>query len=191
MSYAAKVLLFCLFLGMRIILYIVGFVLSCFIGFLLFGLFKPVITYDIKLQLNRPVAKCWTVYHTDSLKSKWMPGYLRTTLLTGTANSVGSKNTIFYQSGVQETTMIQSMDSIINESLIVYTIDNRSMHIRSHIRFIELADNACVMQIHNEVTANNIFLKSLLTFMKSTFESAEQANYQNLKTLIESKEVDE
>ena len=176
---------------MRIILYIVGFVLSCFIGFLLFGLFKHVITYDIKLQLNRPVAKCWTVYHTDSLKSKWMPGYLRTTLLTGTANSVGSKNTIYYQSAEQETSMTQTIDSLTNESLIVYTIDNRSMHIRSHIRFIELADNACVMQIHNEVTANNIFLKSLLTFMKSTFESAEQANYQNLKTLIESKEVDE
>jgi len=120
-----------------------------------------------------------------------MPGYLRTTLLTGTANSVGSKNTIYYQSAEQETSMTQTIDSLTNESLIVYTIDNRSMHIRSHIRFIELADNACVMQIHNEVTANNIFLKSLLTFMKSTFESAEQANYQNLKTLIESKEVDE
>ena len=83
------------------------------------------------------------------------------------------------------------MDSMINESLIVYSIDNRSMHIRSHIRFTESATNACIIQIHNEVTANNIFLKSLLTFMKPTFESAEQANYQSLKTLIESKEVDE
>ena len=30
-----------------------------------------------------------------------------------------------------------------------------------------------------------------LDCMKSKFESAEQANYQNLKTLIESKEVEE
>lgn len=176
---------------MRIILYIVGFILCCLLGFLLFGLFKPVITYDIKLALNRPIAKCWTVYHTDSLKNKWMPGYLRTTLLTGTANSVGSKNTIFYQSGELETSMIQTIDSLTKESLIAYTIDNRSMHIRTHIRFTESAANACLMQIHNEVTANNIFIKSLLTFMKPTFESAEQANYQSLKKLIESKEVDE
>jgi hypothetical protein len=87
--------------------------------------------------------------------------------------------------------MTQTIDSLINESLIAYTIDNRSMHIRSHIRFIPSQANACILQIHNEVTANNIFLKSLLTFMKSTFESAEQANYQSLKTLIESKEVEE
>ena len=85
----------------------------------------------------------------------------------------------------------KTIDSLINESLIAYTIDNSSMHIRSHIRFTESAANACILQIHNEVTANNIFLKSLLTFMKSKFESAEQANYQNLKTLIESKEVEE
>jgi hypothetical protein len=176
---------------MRIILYIVGFILSCLLGFLLFGLFKPVISYDISLQINRPIAKCWTVYQTDSLKSKWMPGYLRTTLLTGTSNAVGSRNTIFYQSGEQETSMIQTIDSLINESLIAYTIDNRSMHIRTHIRFAPSQANACIMQIHNEVTANNIFLKSLLTFMKAKFESAEQTNYQNLKTLIESKEVEE
>ena len=176
---------------MRIILYILGFILSCFLGFLLFGLFKPVITYDIKLQINRPVAKCWTVYHTDSLKSKWMPGYLRTNLLSGTLDSVGSKNAIIYLSGTQEISITQTIDSLINESLIAYTIDNRSMHIRSHIRFIPSQANACILQIHNEVTANNIFLKSLLTFMKSTFESAEQANYQSLKTLIESKEVEE
>jgi hypothetical protein len=157
----------------------------------LFGLFKPVITYDISLQINRPIAKCWTVYQTDSLKSKWMPGYLRSTLLTGTANAIGSKNTIYYQSAEQVTTMTQTMDSLINESLIAYTIDNRSMHIRTHIRFTSFQANACIIQIHNEVTANNIFLKSLLTFMKSKFESAEQANYQSLKTLIESKEVDE
>ena len=168
-----------------------GFILSCFLGFLLFGLFKPVISYDINLTINRPVAKCWTVYQTDSLKSKWMPGYLRTNLLAGTLDSVGSKNTIFYQSGEQETSMTQTIDSLIKESLIAYTIDNRSMHIRTHIRFTQSAANACNMQIHNEVTANNILLKSLLTFMKSTFESAEQANYQSLKTLIESKEVEE
>ncbi len=120
-----------------------------------------------------------------------MPGYLRSTLLTGTANAIGSKNTIYYQSAEQVTTMTQTMDSLINESLIAYTIDNRSMHIRTHIRFTSSQTNACIIQIHNEVTANNIFLKSLLTFMKSKFESAEQANYQSLKTLIESKEVDE
>ena len=120
-----------------------------------------------------------------------MPGYLRTTLLTGSLNSVGSKNTIFYQSAEQETSMIQTIDSLINESLIAYSIDNRSMHIRSHIRFMPSQANACILQIHNEVTANSIFLKSLLTFMKPTFESAEQANYQNLKILIESKEVEE
>lgn len=120
-----------------------------------------------------------------------MPGYLRTTLLAGTLDSVGSKNTIFYQSGEQETSMTQTIDSLINESLIVYSIDNRSMHIRSHIRFTSSQANACIIQIHNEVTANNIFLKSLLTFMKPKFESAEQASYQNLKILIESKEVEE
>jgi len=120
-----------------------------------------------------------------------MPGYLRTNLLSGTLDSVGSKNAIIYLSGTQEISMTQTIDSLINESLIAYTIDNRSMHIRSHIRFIPSQANACILQIHNEVTANNIFLKSLLTFMKSTFETAEQANYQNLKTLIESKEVDE
>jgi hypothetical protein len=93
-----------------------GFILSCFLGFLLFGLFKPVISYDINLTINRPVAKCWTVYQTDSLKSKWMPGYLRTNLLAGTLDSVGSKNAIIYLSGTQEISMTQTIDSLINES---------------------------------------------------------------------------
>jgi hypothetical protein len=175
---------------MRKTLYVIGFIVFCLLGFLLIGVFKPMISYDLTIKINRPLAKCWTIYQTDSLKYRWMPGYKRTILMKGDSLSNGTQQQIIFQSDEAEVAMIQTIDSIQNESFMAYNVANHAMNIHTKITFLATEQHASTIQVHNEIRANNIFLKSLMVFMKSKFESSENSNYQNLKELIESKQVD-
>ena len=181
---------FYLLLEMRKTLYVIGFIVFCLLGFLLIGVFKPMISYDLNIKINRPLAKCWTVYQTDSLKYRWMPGYKRTILIKGDSLSNGSMQQIIYQSAQSEVAMIQTIDSMQKESFMAYSVANHAMNIHTKITFLATEQHASIIQVHNEIRANNVFLKSLMVFMKSMFESSENSNYQNLKELIESKQLD-
>lgn len=175
---------------MRKTLYVIGFIVFCLLGFLLIGVFKPMISYDLTIKINRPLAKCWTIYQTDSLKYRWMPGYKRTILTKGDSLTNGAQQQLIFQSDESEVAMVQTIDSIQNESFMAYSVANHAMNIHTKITFLATEQHASTIQVHNEIRANNIFLKSLMVFMKSKFESSENSNYQNLKDLIESKQLD-
>jgi len=170
---------------MKILIYVVGFILTCFVGFYVIGLVKPVIVYETSITINRPSQQTWDVFSNEKLLNQWMQGYDHIEKIKLEPFQTGAEYKLILKEKNQHFEINQKVISAIPASIYEYSLENAVLHNHVKITFKEPQQFTTEVVISNEVEAKNWFLKSLFVFFKSQFKSQDDLNLQALKKLVE------
>lgn len=170
---------------MKILIYVVGFILTCFLGFYIIGVVKPKISYETSITINRPVQQTWEVFSNEKLMKEWMQGFDRIEKINQEPFQTSAKYKLILKDKNQEFENNHTVISAVPNSLYEYELDNAVLKNHITISFKEPQQFTTEIVISNEVEAKNWFLKSLFVFFKSQFKTQDDQNLQALKKLVE------
>ncbi len=170
---------------MKILIYVVGFILTCFVGFYIIGVVKPTVKYETSIIINRPAQQTWDVFSNEKLLNQWMQGYDHIEKIKLEPFQTGAEYKLVLKENNQQFDINQKVISAIPASVYEYILDNPVLQNHIKISFKEPQQFTTEVVISNEVEAKNWFLKSLFVFFKSQFKSQDDLNLQALKKLVE------
>jgi uncharacterized membrane protein len=170
---------------MKILIYVVGFIVTCFIGFYVIGLVKPTIIYESKITINRPVQQTWAVFSNEKLLAQWMQGFDHLEKIKSEPFQSGAEYKLFLKEKNQVFEINHKIINAIPSKKYEYTLDNAVLQNHVIITFSEPQQFTTEIVMANEVNAKNWFLRSLFVFFKSQFKSQDELNLEALKRLVE------
>ncbi len=169
---------------MKYIKYLLGIIVLLLLVFFGRGLLTPSVSYENEIIVNKSVKESWAVMSDESKLPKWIKGFKKTELISGTANSVGAVSKIYVDDNGEEMTMEETIKEIIVNELISmkFTMDFMDMDYEMHMK-----ENNGKTKIKSKSTTagNGLFAKSIISFMTGSMKAQEDENLQSLKKLIE------
>lgn len=169
---------------MKILKYLLAFVLILILLFILKGLFTPSVYYECEVSVNKSAEQAWAVMTDDSTLPQWINGFKKTELVSGTANTVGAVSKIYIEENGQEMTMQETIKSIKANNHIAMNFSMDFMDMDYEISFKEEAGKTLIRS-KSTTKGNGIMAKSIVSFMPSSMKKQEQENLTRLKKLIE------
>jgi uncharacterized protein YndB with AHSA1/START domain len=169
----------------KTLLYVIGFIATCFLGFYVIGLVKPTVTYETTLVVNRSAEQTWKVFTNKELMSQWMPGFIKIENIKGEALQKNSEFKIFVKEDGQDFEMIEKVKEVIPNKFYEFEIENGILRNQIKIKFVETQPFTTEITQTCEVHAQNWFLRSLFVFFKSQFKEQDEKTLLALKKLVE------
>ncbi len=170
---------------MKILKYILAIILILVILFLLLGVFRPSVSYECEVSVNKSPKESWAVMNDQDKLSKWIKGYKRSELVSGTAQTVGAVSNVFVDDRGKEMMMTETIKSVEENSHLEMEFSMDFMNMDYKISFNE-EDNMTIIKSNSVTTGNGMFAKSMIALMPSAMKAQEQENLENLKKLIDS-----
>lgn len=169
----------------KILVYVIGFIATCFIGFYIIGVVKPSVNYTNSILINRPIDQSWKIFSEEKFMAQWMPGFQKIEKIQGEPFQKGSKFKLYVKENGQSYEMIETVVECIPGKLYEFELENGILHNHVKFEFKEPQQFTTEIVSTNEVTAQNWFLRSLFVFFKSDFKKQEEETLQALKRVVE------
>ncbi len=120
----------------------------------------------------------------ESNLSKWIKGFKKSELVSGTANTKGAVSNVYIEERGEEMVMKETITAIqLNEHIgMTFTMDFMDM---DYEMFFKEKEGKTTIISKSTTAGNGIIAKSMISFMKSTMKAQEDENLNNLKKLIE------
>lgn len=170
---------------MKIFIYVIGFIVSCFLGFYLIGLVKPTITYESVIIVNRPVKQSWKIFSDESLMNQWVLNFDKIEHIKSNPFEKGAEYNIYLKEKNNSFKLNHEVTECTPSKSYSYILSNAVLRNNVSISFSEPKEYTTEIKITNKVVAENWFLRSLFVFFKSKFKSQDDVNLEALKKLIE------
>ena len=170
---------------MKILFYVVGFIATCFLGFYIIGVVKPLVNYETSITINRSAEQTWSVLSNDSLMGQWIQGFEKIEITNGEPFKKGSTYKIHLKDARQSFINDYEVINVMPNELYEYQLDNNVLKNHITITFSSPQEFTTTLKITNSVEAKNWFLSSLFVFFKSQFQKQDEITYTALKTLVE------
>lgn len=170
---------------MKILLYVIGFIVFCFAGFFLVGFVVPRVEYGTELQVNRSVAQSWTVFTSPELTGQWMEGFQKFEKIKGEPLSAGSEFFVHIRENGQDYRALEKVEKVITNKEYTILLQNELFEDRVIVKFDSTAPYSTKMQSIHQMQAKHWFMRSLFVFLKSSFKQRDEATMLKLKNLIE------
>lgn len=148
------------------------------------GVFTSSVVYENEVIVNKPANESWAVMSDESNLPKWIKGFKKTELVSGTANTVGAVSKVYIEDSGQEMIMEETVTSITPNEHLAMTFTSDFMDMDYEIFFKE-KDGKTIINSKSTTVGNGIIAKSMVSFMKSTMKEQEDENLKNLKKVIE------
>ncbi|MFD2564617.1 SRPBCC family protein [Aquimarina rubra] len=148
------------------------------------GMLTPSVSYESEIVVNKPANEAWAVMSDESNLPKWIEGYKRTELVSGTANTVGAISNVYVEDNGQEMMMEETITALKPNEHMAMTFTMDFMDMDYEILFKE-NDGKTNISSKSTTMGNGIFSKSLISFMKGFMKEQEDKNLSNLKRVIE------
>lgn len=172
---------------MRVLKYTLGFMAVCFAGFFVIGIIWPVISYETSITVKRPLAKSWNVFTTDTLARYWAKGFSQAELVEGNEHEPGSRYLMTAENNGKKFQMSETVKEWKENERYAFILENEMLTNNMEISFSEPALYTTRIELKNTIRANNMFMRSMFVFLKSSFKKNDDENLYQLKKLIESK----
>ncbi len=169
----------------KTLLYVIGFIATCFLGFYVIGLVKPSVTYESTIVINRSAKQTWQVFSNKDLMSQWMPGFVKIENIKGEAMSKGSEFKLYVKENGQDFIMTEKVIELIPEKYYEFELENGILKNHIKIQFKENKPFTTEITQTSEVFAQNWFFRSLFVFFKSQFKEQDEKTMLALKKLVE------
>lgn len=169
----------------KTILYVFGFIATCFLGFYVIGLVKPTVTYETKITINRSSQQVWAVFSNEELMKEWMPGFIKVDSIKGKPLSAGSEFKLHVEESGQKFEMIERVINVVPNEVYEFELENGILRNHVKIKFVETQAFTTEVTQYSEVQAQNWFMRSLFVFFKSQFKEQDETTLKALKKLVE------
>ena len=169
---------------MKYLRYLLYLILALVLVFFGIGFFIPSISYENEILVNKPASESWAVMSDESNLPKWITGFKRTELVSGTANTVGAISNVYVDEGGKEMMMQETIIAMQLYKHMGMTFTTDFMDMDYNMLFKE-KDGKTTISSKSTTKGNTLFAKSLLFFIQSTMKAQEDENLGNLKKLIE------
>ena len=165
---------------LKYLLYLVIVLALLFIGK---GIFSSPVFYECEVIVDKPANESWAVMSDESNLPKWIKGFKKTELISGTENTVGTVSKIYIEENGQDMIMEETVTAIkLNEHLaMTFTMDFMDM---DYEIFFKEKDGKTTIRSKSTTTGNGIIAKSMISFMPGAMKAQEDENLNNLKKLI-------
>jgi hypothetical protein len=117
----------------------------------------------------------------------WITGFKNISHVSGFPNEVGSQWELTIEEDGEEISMLEELTAYELNKLFALKIDSEVLTTYVEIRFEEV-DSGTEIIVSNRVIGKNIFFRSLFPLYKSYLAETTQADYEKLKSVIESTE---
>ena len=171
----------------KAIKYIVGATAILTIAFLSIGLIFPEVSYENKVLVNKSIEHSFRVFNNPMKLKDWITGFKKISHVSGFPNEVGSQWELTIEEDGEEISMLEELTAYELNKLFALKIDSEVLTTYVEIRFEEV-DSGTEIIVSNRVIGKNIFSRSLFPLYKSYFAKTTQADYEKLKSVIESTE---
>jgi len=169
---------------MKILKYLVIFLVLVSASFLAVGFFVPTVTYESTVLVNKPITHSFNVFNNPFYLDKWLPGLKSAKYVSGMPNQIGSTYEMTFEENGEEIIMHEELTGFEVNRLYAFTLTNEALITKVKITFEEVNGKTKITSVSN-VRGTNLLYRSLFPFMKFVFEAKDQEAYDNLKDLIE------
>jgi len=148
------------------------------------GLLTPSVSYESEITVNKPANKAWAVMTDEASLPKWIEGFKRSELVSGTENTVGAISKVYIDEGGQEMAMQETITALKpNEHIaMAFTMDFMDM---DYEMYFKETDGKTTITSKSTSRGNGILAKSIISFMPGAMKEQEDENMNRLKELIE------
>ena len=170
---------------MKYLKYILGIIGILFLVFLALGLFKPEISYDCEIVVDKPIAEAWAVTQDEEKLSDWLPTIQKVEHISGTPGTVGAVSDVHFDNDGQMMTIRETITDLVPEQSISMTYTSDFMNMDYTLNMT--ADNGKT-RINSSTTTegNGLISKSMMVLIAGSIKAQEETNLANLKKTIES-----
>ncbi len=169
---------------MKIVKYIFLFIVLAILVVLGIGMLTEAVDYESEITVNKSAAEAWAVMSDESNISKWIEGYVKSELVSGTANTVGAVSNVYVNPGGEEMVMKETITESIPNKKMAMTFEMGPMDMDYEMTFTEQGDNT-IIRSKSVTRGSGIMMKSMLLFMKGSMQEQENSNLNSLKKLID------
>jgi len=166
---------------LKYLLYLIIVLVLVFFGK---GFLTPSVSYENEIIVNKPAKEAWAVMSDESNLPKWIEGFIRTELVSGTANEVGAVSNVYVDDSGQEMMMEETITAIKLHEHMAMTFTMEFMNMDYEINFKEEGGKTTINS-KSTTMGNSIFAKSMISFMPGAMKEQEDKNLSSLKKLIE------
>ena len=159
-------------------------ILILVIVFFSLGIIFPTVTYESKINVNKPVEKSFGVFTNAMKLSDWIIGLKGIGWISGNQNEVGSKWKFIITRFGNDYELIQTLNAFKQNELFSSNSDNDSFINNVEVKFISKGNSTDIVAT-SHLSGKNIFWKSAFFCGQSVLHSQDQAMYDKLKEVIE------
>ena len=164
---------------------IIAVVFALLIGaFLALGFVFPSITYQTKVEINKPVDGAWTYFTDEKNMKDWLPGFKSIKSLNGKTNEVGAKHEVVFVDGQEELIFTQTMTAFKPNETFSFKLESEMFENDVTVSFTETNGKTTLVQ-SEKVVGRSILWRSMLPLMRFYFSGAAQTTLDKLKDNIE------
>ncbi len=169
---------------MKYLKYIIITIIVLGLLFIVKGFITPSISYETEIVVNKPVQESWAVMSDESNLPKWIRGFKKVELISGTSNTLGAVSKVYIEEEGNEMIMEETIIALKENELMAMTFTMDFMNINYEMLFKEQGGKT-VITTKTHTTGNSMIAKSMLSFMSGSMGTQEDENLNNLKNLIE------
>ncbi|MBT8185626.1 MAG: SRPBCC family protein [Eudoraea sp.] len=170
---------------MKYLKYILGIIGILLIVFLALGLFKPALSYEYEIMVDKPVAESWAVTQDEDKLSEWLPGFQKIEHVSGTPGTEGAVSDVYFDADGELMTIRETITDIVPNESISMSYENDFMHM-DYILMMSAVNGKTKINSSTTAKGNGMFSKSLMVLMGGSIKAQEESNLANLKKTIES-----
>lgn len=170
---------------MKILKYLISIVLILALIFLAIGIIVPSTTYDSQITVNKSFNEAWAVMSDESKLPLWLNGYMKSELVSGTANTVGAVSNIHFNQDGQEMIIQETITKIVPNELIAMRFNADDFMLMDYAMHFTESDGKTTIKSQTTTTGQGMMAKSMVALMKNTMITQEETNMASLKKIIE------
>ena len=170
---------------MKYLKYLLGIIAVIALLFIGKGLLTPSLSYSSEIVVDQPIKEAWAVMNDESKTSQWLKGIKEVEHISGEKGTVGAVTKYTFVEDGQESTVLETIKTIrSNEHIAMDFLMEGVMTMDYELNYREI-DGKTHIKSSTVVKGIGMFMRSMLSFMKSTMQDQEDENMNNLKKLIE------
>lgn len=179
---------------MKILKYLLYFVVGLVLLFVLVGFIKPSVSYGHEITVDKPVQEAWAVHKDEAKFDQWLAGFKSIELISGEAGEVGSKYKVIVDPGEGEPDfeMIETVVSLEEFDHVTLHFDSEMMVFEQTTSFSE-TDGKTTIKNDSKVMGKGVMMRSMFALMEmfgNAFQTQEVKNIEALKKVIEENTTD-
>lgn len=144
----------------------------------------PSVSYGSEVTVNKSAAECWAVMSDESNLPNWIEGYIRSELISGTANTTGAVSKVYVDNNGEEMAMEETIVESVPNKKLAMTFAMGPMDM-DYAMYFDEKDGKTTIRTESTTKGSGIMMKSLLSFMKGGMQEQEDKNLGNLKKIID------